>query len=84
MNAALEFCERVTRDDLEVSGECLARLREHFSEAEIVELTTVDLHYVHDFDIYLTTAQEYEGLVRQIFPLLHLGGGGVRSAGSAG
>ena len=37
-------------------------------------LTTVDLHYVHDFDVYLTTAQEYEGLVRQIFPLLRLGG----------
>jgi hypothetical protein len=36
-------------------------------------LATVDLHYVHDFDVYLTTAQEYEGLVRQIFPLLRLG-----------
>jgi hypothetical protein len=40
-----------------------------------VALSTIDLHYVHDFDIYLTTAQEYEGLVRQIFPLLRLGGG---------
>jgi hypothetical protein len=37
-------------------------------------LTTVDLHLVHDFDIYLTTAREYEALVRQIFPLLRLGG----------
>ena len=37
-------------------------------------LATVDLHYVPDFDIYLTTAQEYEALVRQIFPLLRLGG----------
>jgi hypothetical protein len=36
-------------------------------------LVTIDLHYVHDFDVYLTTAQEYEGLVRQIFPLLRLG-----------
>jgi hypothetical protein len=35
-------------------------------------LATVDLHYVQDFDIYLTTAREYEGLVRQIFPLLRL------------
>jgi hypothetical protein len=42
-------------------------------------LATVDLHYVHDFDVYLTTAQEYEGLVRQIFPLLRLGGGPERS-----
>lgn len=44
-------------------------------------LTTVDLHYVHDFDVYVTTAQEYEGLVRQIFPLLRLGAGVVRSPG---
>jgi hypothetical protein len=44
-------------------------------------LTTIDLHDVHDFNIYLTTAQEYEGLVRQIFPLLRLSGGSVRSPG---
>ena len=36
--AALEFCERTTRDDLEVTDACRARLREHFSEPEIVEL----------------------------------------------
>ena len=41
-------------------------------------LTTVDLHYVHDFDVYVTTAQEYEGLVRQIFPLLRLGAAPTR------
>jgi alkylhydroperoxidase family enzyme len=39
--AALQFCERVIRDDLEVSEECLGRLREHFSEAEVVELTFI-------------------------------------------
>jgi alkylhydroperoxidase family enzyme len=39
--AALEFCERVTRDDLEVSDACVARLQEHFSEPEIVELTFI-------------------------------------------
>jgi hypothetical protein len=44
-----------------------------------VTLATVDLHYVHDFDVYLTTAQEYEALVRQIYPLLRLGGGVVPS-----
>jgi alkylhydroperoxidase family enzyme len=38
---ALEFCERITRDDLEVSDGCHAHLREHFSEAEIVELTFI-------------------------------------------
>jgi hypothetical protein len=41
-------------------------------------LTTIDLHYVHDFDVYLTTSQEYEGLVRQIFPLLRLGAAPTR------
>lgn len=39
--AALEFCEQVTRDDLEVSDACVARLREHFAEPEIVELTFI-------------------------------------------
>jgi alkylhydroperoxidase family enzyme len=39
--AALEFCERTTRDDLDVSDDCLARLREHFTEPEIVELAFV-------------------------------------------
>jgi alkylhydroperoxidase family enzyme len=39
--AALEFCERTTRDDLDVSADCLVRLREHFTEPEIVELTFI-------------------------------------------
>ena len=39
--AALEFCERTIRDDLEMSDECLARLRRHFAQAEIVELTFI-------------------------------------------
>ena len=39
--AALDYCERITRDDLDVSDECRARLQEHFSEAEIVELTFI-------------------------------------------
>jgi alkylhydroperoxidase family enzyme len=38
---ALEFGEQVTRDDLEVSEACAARLREHFTEPEIVELTFI-------------------------------------------
>jgi hypothetical protein len=36
--AALEFAEQVTRQDQEVSEACWARLRQHFSEAEAVEL----------------------------------------------
>jgi|ERR1700735_21630 alkylhydroperoxidase family enzyme len=39
--AAMEFCERTIRDDLDMSDECLMRLREHFSQAEIVELTFI-------------------------------------------
>src|SRR6266704_4465249 len=39
--AALHFCERTIRDDLEMSEECLAQVREHFTEAEIVELTFI-------------------------------------------
>ena len=38
---ALQFCERISRDDLEVSEQCLAQVREHFTEAEIVELTFI-------------------------------------------
>jgi alkylhydroperoxidase family enzyme len=36
--AALEFVERVVRDDQEVSETCWRELRRHFSEAEAVEL----------------------------------------------
>ena len=36
--AALEFAEQVAQQDQEVSEACWARLREHFSEAEAVEL----------------------------------------------
>jgi alkylhydroperoxidase family enzyme len=39
--AALQFCERIIRDDLEVSPECLAQVQEHFTEAEVVELTFI-------------------------------------------
>lgn len=39
--AALEYAERITRDDEEVSDACFARLREHYSEPEIVELTFI-------------------------------------------
>ena len=39
--AALEFSERITRDDLEVTDECFTKLKEHFSEPEIVELSFI-------------------------------------------
>ena len=36
--AALEFATAIVRDDQEVSDACWARVREHFSEPEVVEL----------------------------------------------
>lgn len=39
--AALEYAEQITRDEEEVSDACFARLREHFSEADVVELTFI-------------------------------------------
>ena len=39
--AALAFAEQIVRDDAEVSDDCFARLRQHFSEAEVLELTFI-------------------------------------------
>ena len=38
---ALQFSEQITRGDLEVSEDCLRRVRETFTEPEIVELTFI-------------------------------------------
>jgi hypothetical protein len=47
-------------------------------------LVSVDLHEVRDLDIYARTVEEYEGLVRRIFPMLRLGAGTERSPGGVG
>ena len=39
--AALEYAEAIVREDREVTDACVARLREHFSEADVVELTFI-------------------------------------------
>ena len=39
--AALELTEEIVADDREVSDECFGRVREHFSEAEVIELVFV-------------------------------------------
>jgi alkylhydroperoxidase family enzyme len=39
--AALGFTEAIVRDDTAVSDECYARVAEHFSEPEILELVFV-------------------------------------------
>jgi hypothetical protein len=40
-SGALDFCERITRDDLEVAEDCFARPQEHFAPAEIVVRTFI-------------------------------------------
>ena len=39
--AALELTEEIVADDREVSDACFARVREHFSEPEVLELVFV-------------------------------------------
>jgi alkylhydroperoxidase family enzyme len=39
--AALAFAEQIVRDDRNVSDECFERLRRHFTEPEILELTFI-------------------------------------------
>jgi alkylhydroperoxidase family enzyme len=39
--AALELSEELVADDRDVSDACFARVREHFSEAEVLELVFV-------------------------------------------
>lgn len=39
--AALEFAERIVRDDSAVTDACYARMTEHFSEPEILEVVFV-------------------------------------------
>ena len=60
--AALEYAERITRDDQEVTDACMARLREHFSEAEVVELT-----FIIGFQTFASKFAKAFGLVPQGF-----------------
>jgi alkylhydroperoxidase family enzyme len=38
---ALAFAEAIVRDDQDVSDDCFGRVRQHFSEAETLELTFI-------------------------------------------
>lgn len=44
--------------------------------------STLDLHLVPGLDIYRRTVEEYEGLVREVFPLIGSRNGGSRNGGS--
>jgi alkylhydroperoxidase family enzyme len=48
--AALELTEEVVADDGDVSDACFARVREHFSEADVVSLV-----FVIGFQIFAST-----------------------------
>jgi len=60
--AALEYAERITRDDQEMTDACMARLREHFSEAEVVELT-----FIVGFQTFASKFAKAFGLASQGF-----------------
>ena len=64
--AALEFSEQITRDDQEVSAQCFDRLRQHFSEAEIVELT-----FITGYQTFASKFAKAFGLAPQGFSQLH-------------
>jgi hypothetical protein len=59
--------------DLPASGRSCFQVIDLFATRPGAALASVDLHQVRDLDIYTTTVQEYEGLVRQIFTLLRFG-----------
>lgn len=44
--------------------------------------STLDLHLVPGLDIYRRTVEEYEGLVREVFPLIGSKNGGSKNGGS--
>ena len=60
--AALAFAAAVVRDDREVSDACWARLREHFTEPQVVELA-----FAIGFQTFATTFAKAFQLVPQGF-----------------
>jgi len=44
--------------------------------------STLDLHLLPGLDIYRRTVEEYEGLVREVFPIIGARNGGARNGGS--
>ena len=60
--AAFEFCERIIRDDLEVSDECFTALQKHFTAAEILELA-----FIIGYQTFASKFSKAFGLVPQGF-----------------
>ncbi len=63
--AALAFAEQVVRDDQEVSEACWTELREHFSEAEAVELIFIVGYQTFASKFAKAFALVPQGLARQ-------------------
>jgi hypothetical protein len=61
--AVLEFCERTTRDDLEVTDERLMRVRAHFRERELAEPM-----FIAGFQIFAIEFERHFVSHRKAFP----------------
>jgi len=64
--AALEFSARITWDEQEVSDACFNRVRQHFSDAEIVELV-----FIVGYQTFASKFAKAFQLVPQGFAAIH-------------
>jgi alkylhydroperoxidase family enzyme len=62
VRAALEFTERLVRDDLDVTDDCYAWLTEHFAEPEILEIV-----FVVGYQVFASTFAKAFALAPQGF-----------------
>jgi hypothetical protein len=73
-----ELYEIIVTDRPEINRSCFQAV--HVSALpDGTPPATIDLHLVPGLDIYRRTVEEYEGLVREIFPILGSRGGGSGS-----
>jgi hypothetical protein len=78
-----ELYEIVVTDRPEPGRSCFQAI--HVSPgSEARPPVTIDLHLVPGLDIYRSTVEEYEGLVREIFPIIGSRSGRADEAGSPG
>jgi hypothetical protein len=78
-----ELYEIVVTDRPEVGRSCFQAVHVSGLPQGVLPVT-LDLHQVAGLDIYRRTVEEYEGLVREIFPILGSRSGAARSGGSHG
>jgi hypothetical protein len=76
-----ELYEILVTDRPELGRSCFQAIHVSILPPD-AEPSTLDLHLVPGLDIYRRTVEEYEGLVREVFPLIGSRSGGSRSGGS--